>query len=332
MIWNNIELFNVEYIEKTERGITIYRFPKKTLQSFDLPWLSYSKAVGEMATGSELRFVGEGADIELCAVNAPGTVEIFRGDYLDRVVRLPKGEVVKIELRPGYRLDKCDMSGFEYSCAPAMWRVIFDHEFTAEIVSVTPVGEIRPPRADEMPSKRVLCYGSSITHGVGAINYTNSYIYTIGRMLGVDILCKGMSGSCLIQDEVCEYIESAEWDAAILELGVNMVGVGWDVSVFREKAERLIKAAMKRGKPVFLVSIFSCHHDFTYSDNYKLNGEYIECLEQLYEMYKSDKLFYIRGRDIVTDYRYLLCDIIHPSPFGHGEMGRKIAAIIKDKI
>ena len=332
MIWNNIELFNVEYIEEGERGTRVYRFPKETLPAFDLSWLEYSKWVSELTTGCEMRFVGEGADIELRAVNDGGTVEIFRGDYLDRVVPVPKETTIKIELRSGYRLDECDMSGFNSRISPAVWRVVFDHDFIVEIVSVAPVGEIRPPKKEELPEKKMICYGSSITHSAGALNYTNSYIYTVGRILGYDMLCKGMGGSCLAQPEVADFIERADWDGAILELGVNMVGCGISADEFRKRAEYMIKCAIKKGKPVFLISIFSCHHDFEYSKNYKLNEEYIRTLEELYEIYKSDKLFYIRGRDIITDYSYLLCDVIHPSPFGHGEMGRRIASIIKEKM
>ena len=332
MLWNNVELFNVEYIEEGESGTRVYRFPKETLPAFDLPWLEYSKWASALTTGCEMRFVGEGADIELCGVSEAGTVEIFRGDYLDRVVAVPKGEPVKIELRRGCQLDKCDMKTIEFAFSSDVWRVVFDHDFAVQIVSFSPIGEIRPPREDEVPRKKIICYGSSITHSAGALNYTNSYIYTVGRIIGADMLCKGMGGSCLIQGEVADYIERADWDGAILELGVNMVGHGLDVSVFRERAEYLIKCAVKREKPIFLISIFSCYHDFTYSVENKLNEEYIACLEELYEKYKSDKVFYIRGRDIVTDYRYLLSDLLHPSPFGHGEMGRKIAEFIKGKI
>lgn len=334
MIWNNIELFNVEYIEKGESGTRIYRFPKETLPAFDLDWLSYSKGVSEMTTGCELRLVGEGADIELRSINCSGTVEVFRGDYLDKVITLPKGEIVNIELRRDCKLDRFDMSAYPHAFSPDVWRIISDYEPIIELISVTPIGKIRPPMPSELPDKKILCYGSSITHGVGSVNFTNSYAYTIGRQLGADILCKGMAGSCLIQSELADYIGKADWDAAIFELGVNMVGEGFDVSVFRKRAEYLINCAIKRDKTIFLISIFSCHQDFEESPSHKVNRSYIACLEELYEEYKkrSDKVYYIRGRDIVTDYRYLLSDLIHPSPYGHGEMGRKIARIIEGKI
>ncbi len=97
MIWKNIELFNVEYIEEGESGARVYRFQKETLPTFELDWLDYSKWVSELTTGCEMRFVGEGADIELRAVKDGGTVEIFRGDYLDRVVTVPRLSRIKYD-------------------------------------------------------------------------------------------------------------------------------------------------------------------------------------------------------------------------------------------
>ncbi len=84
----------------------------------------------------------------------------------------------------------------------------------------------------------------------------------MGYILGSDVLCKAMGGSCFIQRDVADYIVNESWDVAIFERG--------------------------------------------YSD-----------------------LYYIRGKDIVTDFGYLLSDLIHPSPYGHAEMGRKIASIIR---
>ena len=61
------------------------------------------------------------------------------------------------------------------------------------------------------------------------------------------------------------------------------------------------------------------------------NNEYVACLESIYKRLQCDKLFYIRGQDIVTEFEYLSADLLHPSPYGHGEMGRKIAKKIRDE-
>jgi lysophospholipase L1-like esterase len=54
-------------------------------------------------------------------------------------------------------------------------------------------------------------------------------------------------------------------------------------------------------------------------------------LEKLYKELKADNLYYIKGEDIVTEWDYLTSDLLHPSPYGHGEMGRKIAKIIREE-
>lgn len=49
-------------------------------------------------------------------------------------------------------------------------------------------------------------YGSSITHWCWAIDARNSYAYRAGQMLGMDVLNKGLSGSCEIEKECVDYI------------------------------------------------------------------------------------------------------------------------------
>lgn len=55
----------------------------------------------------------------------------------------------------------------------------------------------RPPLPDELPEKRWLAYGSSITNGAFPGLHHNSYIYHAARIAGLDVLNHGISGSCL---------------------------------------------------------------------------------------------------------------------------------------
>lgn len=331
MIYKNTYLHNVSEISSLEDGgIRIFRFPEKARNSFDDGEHPYAVEVGQMTTGCEIRFVGEGADITISALDADGTVEIFRGDFLFRTERLPKNVKITLSLRYDPKFDSYSLPTLNERFDVSVWRVVFDHDHRVGIHSIEPFGEIRPPKVSEMPKKKILAYGSSITHSAGAGFYTNSYIYNVGRILGTDILCKGMGGSCFIQNEVADYIASEDWDAAIFELGVNMVD-GFPVEVFTERASYLIENALKLDKPIILISNFTSYFDLPENSYKDINEAYVKALENIYERFKGesyDNLYYIRGRDIVTDFNYLLTDLIHPSPYGHAEMGRKIASKI----
>lgn len=331
MIWNNVELFNTVRIEESERGVRLYRFPEAAQASFGITGPDYAPGVGRMTTGCEMRFVAEGADITLTSVEGgDGTVELWRGDFLCRVERLVAGVPTVIKLRKEYRLDKCELDVYDGRFSPDVWRVIFDHDIAVEINSFEPIGEVRAPGTCEIPKKKIIAYGSSITHSAGAGVYTNSYIYGTARRLGADVMCKGMGGSCMIQSELADYIAEEKWDIAILELGINMVD-NTPVKEFERRVRYMLERLLPLGKPIVLISNYTSHHCLPDTPYHEVEESYVLTLESLYREYAADNLFYIRGREVVgKNYDWLLSDVIHPSPMGHFEMGRAIAEKIKE--
>ena len=328
MIWKNIELFNIAETEvRGDGAIYLYRFPSTVREAFTRSLVSYAAEVGKLTTGCELRFVGKNADVFLSADVYEGTVEIYRGDFFCRVERLQHGVMKKIELREN-TVDTYQPQSGRFS--PNVWRIVFDHDLRVVLHDVCSPDDIRPPHADEVPAKKLIAYGSSITHSACAQLFTNSYIYNVAKRLGADVLCKGMGGSCHIESEVADYLYNEEWDFASLELGINMVEV-YPVSVFEERARHLITTLLKKGKPIVLISNFTSYHNIPTSAFYKENAAYVACLEKLYNELKCDNLYYIRGQEIVTEWDYLTADLLHPSPYGHFEMGRKIAEKIRNE-
>ena len=332
MIWKNVELFNVcEIEERWDGAIKMRRFPERALASMVRGTTTYACGVGSLTTGCEIRFVGEAANIVVSAGgDVDALVEIWRGDFLCRTERLTPGMTRLLQLRLDCGVDRHDVSGYRGNFDTGVWRVVFGHEFCGYIHDVEAISPIRPPRPDEVPEKRLICYGSSITHSAGAGSFTNSYISTLGRLLGVDVMCKGMGGSCHIQPEVADYIAAETWDGALLELGINMVDC-FPVSVFEERATYLVEQVLKVGKPVVLISNFYSHHCIPGAPFEATNRDYVAALERIYEKHKCDRLFYIKGTDIVPDASYLTADVIHPSPYGHAEMGRRIAHKLRNE-
>lgn len=328
MIWNNLELFNVSAIEpRLDGALNIYRFPENVREAFARSKSPHAMSVGNMTTGCELRFVGKAADIFISAEQYDGTVEIYRGDFFCRVERLKAGVVKCLELRPTDALDRYPLNRTG-QFSPDVWRVIFDHDFCGVLHNVRAYGEIRPPRSEEIPAKKILAYGSSITHSACAQLFTNSYIYNVGKRLGADVLCKGMGGSCHIESEVAEYLTQEAWDVAILELGINMVEC-YPVAEFEKRARYLVEKMIKTGKPVVLISNFTSFYNVSSDKPRQANADYVRCLEDIYESLRRDNLYYIRGQEMIKDWDYLSCDLLHPSPYGHGEMARNIAEKIR---
>ena len=325
MIWNNVELFNVDHIEKRDNGdVVLYRFPKDVINAFGDDFQHESKYVARMTTGCEIRFVCDAVDITLSASDEDGYVEIYRGDFYCRTERIKKGVRNRIALRKKSNIDLYNMSDVKTTFSNDVWRIIFAHDFCGVICDIDAYTPIRPPVNEELPSKIMLAYGSSITHGACSQVYTNSYISRCAKHLGVDVLCKGMGGSCFCEPKVADYIECAEWDFAVLELAVNMID-HFTSQQFKERVEFLVKKSLTKNRPVVLISHFRHFRDLDGATGGKLNNELIAITKEIYDKYNCDNLFYIDGKSIIDDYTMLSADLIHPSIYGHSEMGKKIA-------
>lgn len=332
MIWNRVELFNVEAIETKPNGaVRMLRFPQNVMDVFGHEGNKYAIVVGRMTTGCEIRFVCEDADVFLSAEDTEGTVEIFRGDFLVRTQKLHPGVRTRLALRSNLNVDKFDLSGVKTNFSTDVWRIVFDHDFCGTVDEICPFGEIRPPMPSEVPAKKMIAYGSSITHGACAGFFTNSYIAHTAKLLGADVQCKGMGGSCFCERAVAEYLPEVEWDLAVLELAVNMLGI-FPVETFRERAKYVVECALRKGKPVVVISHFSHFKDLPGAENAAANDAYIAVLQEICQELRCDNLFYINGREIVEDFTWLSADLIHPSLFGHAMMGRKIAEKIQNLI
>jgi lysophospholipase L1-like esterase len=195
---------------------------------------------------------------------------------------------------------------------------------------------MRPPTEDEKPKIKWLAYGSSITHGAGAQLHTNSYIMSAARDLGVDVLCKGMGGSCYLENDMADFIANEEWDFITLELGVNVREI-YTEDVFRSKAEYLVETIKKKNpdKPVIFITIFPNSATYCNSETvFKTREfEFNNIIREIYNEYASDGFTYlIEGSDILKRFDWLTCDLIHPSEYGHFMMGLQLSNIIKDII
>ncbi len=328
MLFRNMMLHNVADVEEFEDGsFQVIRFPKAPIEAFDAETTPLSGQVGRYTTGCELRFVAEGAEVTLSAI-ADGTIEIWKGEFFYRMVWLNENEKKTICLPPTSLLTQYNPA-HRGMFSSDVWRVRFGHDTTVKVHEVKPIGAMRPPTKDELPKKTIIAYGSSITHSAGSVLFNNSYLATIGTTLGVDVLCKGMGGSCYCQKAVADFLPTQEWDLAILELGVNMVN-SYTAEEFKRRASEVVRQTLTKGKPVVMISMFTYFSEFEPERKAK-DLAFMQAYKEIYDEQKCENLYYIDGGKIVDDWTYLTVDLLHPSPNGHVAMGNKIAKMIRDE-
>ncbi|WP_079911612.1 SGNH/GDSL hydrolase family protein [Paenibacillus sp. 32352] len=330
LIENGLLFHNVTALEKVPHfgGTHLCRFPQAVRHSLG----ERGKFIAEESTGCEIRFVTTASNVRLSLI-APeqeGEVAVYKGGILHSSHRLQAGVPHTLHLEEPARLSAIPRgqllsSGF----APEVWRIIFGRSAGILLHLNTFGHPVRAPRPDETPSLRWIAYGSSITHGLSS--YPLSYIDQAARRLQADVLNKGMSGSCLCEKEMADFlVDQQDWDVMTLELGVNMRD-RFTPEAFAERSEYLLHRVVKHhpDKPVFIITVypnFATQSDLQAGDRER---QYNEILHQQVALLRHPHLYLLDGAAIMQDYSSLSCDMIHPGPYGHMLMGERLAGLMR---
>lgn len=350
VIHNQLEFHNVAELDKVDEapGLRLNRIPRSVLHQLGEGGYPRGRFIGQASTGCEIRFVTEAPFIRitLSATVEDGDVLVYCGDYFHSMHRLRTGVIQTLHLDKPARFADVQPEALQNGrFSPGVWRIIVSRNyyagfsFQAAFHGLDTFGyEVRPPRKDELPSLKLLAYGSSITHGSGATVQHQAYIQQTARRLGADLYNKGMGGSCLCEKAMADYlIGHGGWDIAILELGVNMRET-FSPDELEDRARYLIEGMLREhpDKPVVLVSIYPNSDDVlkknAVENGLNINRQFTQRLELIHRSLNHPNLHLVDGHDILTDFSMLTVDLIHPSDYGHTLMGQHLAEAIQSII
>ncbi|MFB6141044.1 MAG: SGNH/GDSL hydrolase family protein [Halosimplex sp.] len=187
-------------------------------------------------------------------------------------------------------------------------------------------GPARRPRDDEVPDRRYLAYGTSITEGALADPHL-TYVARAATRLGVDPLNLGMAGSAFCEPAIADYLaDRDDWDVATLSLSVNMANRGFTVEQFRERVDYLVDAVAGAHPetPVVPVTLFPYHADLVAGDDAERAAAYREAVRSVVAESPHDNLHLVEGPDLLST-AGLHTDVLHPGDAGMIEIGRNLA-------
>lgn len=315
IIDDRYELYNIDALLETEDGLRISRFPLD-VRSGMLPQGRDSASLS--STGSEIRFVmNEGCDcvkLRIKCLEPFMLLQLYFGSFQGgwkylHVRGLFPGENELVIERP-QNIDKLRKAAAErkHPFSPDVMRLCFRSGCIADICLE---GDIRPPYEDEVPSKKVLFYGSSITHGSLSYLPCNDYASLVCRTLGVDMINKGCAGSCRMEKTIAEYIAARnDYDFCVFELGSN-IPAETSTEAFKETVLYFLNTFSKAHpeKTAFVIDdllVLQPEHD-------QRHVQVRECLNQL----NNPKLIYINGYDVLPNPDLICADFVHPTVAGH---------------
>ncbi len=334
MIWKNIKIHNAAELLDYGDGVTWKRFPQSVISSFEKGGLSSAT----IATGVELRFVPLSDEVTIVMQStAPAeneelsTFHVYygsiQGGWMDHERgKFVPGEPHAFKFKKPSQLEKLRRmtaeSGSDFS--PEVVRVIFDRGYY-KLIDV--IGDVRPPLESEEPRRKLLCYGSSITHGSNSIDASHSWVSVLAHNLGFDVRNLGMAGCCAIEHETIDYIAAEDWDAAVLELGINVLV--WDEEKIRERVEYALKTVAKKNptKPIVVISPFYCNDDFEKFGNAE---KWRSLMSDITEKLSIPNIHYHTGIEFINSMSDISADFVHPNIYGMQKIADGLTAIFRE--
>ncbi len=331
MKYGTIELHNVCGIIENDGkpGFGISRLPLEILPEIN----KGAASMALMGTGCEIRGMlppGGQAKIVLQAMGSnttPPVVTVYHGCFCGQSV-IANMEPTEIVIKAPDRIDMMSAISRDrgYPFDPRLVRVRLPPIHTLRILSIE--GDLAYPEPETTPSRKLLCYGSSITHGACAIAPEGTYAAQCARHLGCDLINLGFGGSAQMDRPIADHIAArGDWDMATFEMGINVRT--WPLEQFRTAVEYFVGTvvAAHPAKPVFCIDLFTYFDDF--EDPRTTAVGFREAVREIAAATGSGNVHYIDGRGLLVDPAGLRTDMVHPSDAGMQEMGRNLADIIR---
>lgn len=338
MQYKNIEVHNIGKIREGEQsdGFRWCRVPEDVYESMET---DLGKIMCRISTGVELRFVMKSDKVTIrmrtLGDDPCGVFHVYRGsiqgsctDHEGKKAVGKEFEDFVIDQSKHLPMLRRITKDFDYPFDPEVVRVIFDRG-AFEIAEI--IGDVEPPKPEQMPAKTMLAYGSSITHGSNSIDQSHSWVSVVGHNLKMDCWNLGMAGSCCMEPALVDYMaregENGKWDLAVLELGINVLD-DWEEELFRERVDNTVKQIAGRNpeKPVYVISPFYCYADYNGEEKIK---RWREVVEQSVRELNYPNVTYINGLDLLGDMSLISGDVVHPNIYGVDQIAHRLTEIIK---
>ncbi len=289
--------------------------------------------------GVELRFVPDGPveltlSMESGGSADSGTVRVFWGPIQGYDEFEIGTEPTTIEVETPEKLTRLKPSATEdLALDPRVCRVCLPGEHRGGYTLYHGAsGEYRPPNDDELPDRRYLAYGTSITEGEAPLGEHLTYVNRTARRLGADLVNLGSCGTAYCDEAIADHIaERDDWDVATLSVSVNMVGT-FSPEEFRERAANLVDtvASAHPGKPVACITIFRCSRDVVEGHEEAETVERFRAeLREVVAESPHDNVHLLEGPELLPSIDGLTTDLVHPGDGAMTTMAERLAAELR---
>jgi len=336
VIHDHLIFYNIAELAKVEgkEGLRLQRVPESLRPKLD----EGTAGVMLSAANCEIRFrMAKGQEKVSITLSAeePSTAHVYHGPFQGRVINLdktPQEIVIKKNNRMNL-LTPEQKKGFRYN--PDLVRICFGGAYPEPVYYHGHGDGIELPKAEDVPAKTYLAYGSSIAHGTDQLGAALSYPGHTAWKLGTNLKNFGASGCCLCEPDLADFLAEQSCDVVSLELSVNLLGRGFTAAEFRERAAYMVKKITDADpkRKVACITIFPFHAElgvaFANESHKATPEEYRQILRNIVKELNRPNLSLIEGPELLTNIEGLSQDLIHPGSRGAIEIGENLANRLK---
>ena len=331
MVIDNVMYHNIDDIMRTNQGIRLLRFNNEVLNSIN----PHARFMARAACNSEIRFCTPARTcfVSLMAEWQDASVVVYYGDYVVFSDVIKKDVITKLTLSVPEGIEGLYDEFFENNVFKAgVWRIHLSNSIVTVCDIDTMNEPVRIPNESELPKKTMLSYGSSISHGAGAIYNPLSYVNTLARLLKTDCMAKGVGGACFTEKIIAnDFKNRGDWDFGLFELGINMID-RFSVDEFKNRFEYFADAVYSTGKKAIFLTIFPCFRFYRADEYADKIVSFNDIIRKKCESLDKNRVLLVEGADVLTDTEMLTSDGIHPSTEGHAMMGYNLFELTKSFI
>lgn len=316
---NNVYLHNL-YATKQASGYVLHKFPESLIPALSVKGQPNAYTL----FGSEIRFtILDKVKVE---VYTPSTAQIliYYGDYQGEFHTF--SGAYTFEIFPKFDEDGLKRLSNHHRYEPNLVRIILKESITVQSIE----GGYKYPDTHQFPKQRYLAYGTSITQGRNGFTPDLNYPGIVSESLGYECFNYGMSGSAYIEKALVDFMCQQTYDLITLELSVNLLGDGYDVSIFIERLKYLLEQ-INRTQPqakVIGITILDNWRKLAFDQNRGTQSDVILYRQAFKTLMKDYPHFILLEGESMLKFHHLSADLIHPSQYGMIELANQIVTIV----
>ena len=291
--------------------------------------------------GQEIRFVPEDTvSITLTNLDASfpeNKVEVSYGDFMLAHEYSFKDQLV-LQIDPLRRI-----------CDPKLIEVFKENScFDPELVRITILskriridevkGAFHLPEEKDLPEKKILVYGTSLSQGTSTHLASGPYPYILARKLKMDVDNYSFAGQCLLEEEVVDFLNSfqKDYDLILFEPSTNLLAQGYSVLEFVRRVEMTLRRFSDAypKADIYCIDLFESLFDHGVYGQFHLSctpEEYREAFAKTVRNISNEKIHLVEARKLIET-RNISIDLMHPTSYGYFEIAEHLyQRILEDK-